>query len=432
MSDHRANRGPGEKGLDTHLLRFDPEGRLSFPDQVRRRWGFEAGADVVVRQTPQGLMLFPADPPLAKVYVEPTSACNLNCRTCMRHSWNEPIGTMTMVTFRRLIESLQGVPSFHTMAFWGMGEPLLHPAIASMVRAANALGAETELITNGLLLSPELAGALIEAGLDRIIVSVDGTTPQRHAENRTGADLETIKTNVLSLRRIRREMQKTSPEIGIEFVLMRRNLEEVRNLRSLGSELGASFIILTNVLPYTAEVRDEILYWISADRPWADGRSTWFPKISVPRFDARRENLEPLASLIWPAGGTAEPIQRTDRFPGNDGHCRFVEQGSMVVGWDGAVSPCIALMHSYTCFVLDREKRIQRYVLGKAGEEDVLAIWRKEEFRRFRKRVLDFDFPPCIHCGGCDFVESNEQDCYSSTFPSCGDCLWARNIIVCP
>jgi MoaA/NifB/PqqE/SkfB family radical SAM enzyme len=222
------------------------------------------------------------------------------------------------------------------------------------------------------------------------------------------------------------------PEIGIEFVLMRRNLDEVRNLRALASELGASFIVLTNVLPYTKEVSDEILYWISADRPWADGRSTWFPKISVPRFDARRENLEPLASLIWPAGGTAEPIQRADRFPDNDGHCRFVEQGSMAVGWDGAVSPCIALMHSYTCFVLDREKRIRRYVLGNVGEEDVRGIWEKEEYRRFRKRVLDFDFPPCIHCGGCDFVDGNEQDCYSSTFPSCGDCLWARNIIVCP
>ena len=432
MIDRKQNSGPATPALETCELHLDSEGRLAFPDQVRRRLGLAGGASVLVRQTPLGLVLFPADPPLAKVYVEPTSACNLNCRTCMRHSWNEPIGTMTIATFRRLIESLQSVPSFHTMAFWGMGEPLLHPEIASMVRAAKTLGAETELITNGLLLSPAVARALIEAGLDRIIVSVDGTTPQRHAENRAGADLETIKANVLSLRRIRREMQKASPEIGIEFVLMRRNLEEVRNLRGLASELGAGFIILTNVLPYTAEVRDEILYWISADRPWADGRSTWFPKISVPRFDARRENLEPLASMIWPAGGTAEPIQRMDRIPGNDGHCRFVEQGSMVISWDGAVSPCIALMHSYTCFVLDREKRIQRYVLGNVGEEDVLGIWNKEEYRRFRKRVLDFEFPPCIHCGGCDFVDSNEQDCYSSTFPSCGDCLWARNIIVCP
>jgi MoaA/NifB/PqqE/SkfB family radical SAM enzyme len=417
---------------ETELLHLDSEGRLIFTDALKSRWGLKPGTALVLRQTQHGLMLFPADPPLRKVYVEPTAACNLNCRTCMRHSWSEPIGTMTMATFNRLVESLRTVPSFHTMAFWGMGEPLLHPSIASMVGEAKALVAETELITNGLLLSPEVAQALITAGLDRIVVSVDGASSKRHAENRTGADLDVIKENILSLRRLRHEHRTALPEIGIEFVLMRRNLDEVRHLRSLANEMGASFIILTNVLPYTKDVQNEILYWISADRPWADGRSMWFPKISVPRFDARPENLEPLSKLIWPAGGTAEPIQRMDRHPGNDGHCRFVEQGAMAVGWDGGVSPCIALMHSYTCFVLDREKAIKRYVIGNVRDQAVSEIWDKEEYRSFRKRVLEFDFPPCIHCGGCDFVDTNEQDCYSNVFPSCGDCLWARNIILCP
>ena len=273
---------------------------------------------------------------------------------------------------------------------------------------------------------------MIGAGLDRLVVSVDGVTPQVHAENRTGADLESVKANIRTIRRLRYEMHRENPEIGIEFVLMRRNLAEVRKLRSLAFEMGASFIILTNVLPYTEEFRNEILYWISADRPGADGRSVWFPKISVPRFDARRENLEPLTDMIWPAGGSVEPIQRPNRAPDNDGHCRFVEQGATVVAWDGAVSPCIALMHSYRCFVLDREKTIKRYTVGNVAQEDILQIWNRDEYREFRQRVLDFDFSPCIHCGGCEFVESNEQDCFGNTFPTCGDCLWARNIIVCP
>jgi MoaA/NifB/PqqE/SkfB family radical SAM enzyme len=427
MSESPPKVPPGEK-----LLHLDSAGRLAFTDELRNRWGLKAGAAVIIRQTQHGLMLLPADPPLGKVYVEPTSACNLNCRTCMRHSWTEPVGTMAMETFGRLIDSLRTVPSFHSMAFWGMGEPLLHPSIAAMVGQAKALRAQTELITNGLLLNPNMAADLIKYGLDRLVVSVDGVNPKTHAENRTGADLDAIKENVLNLRRLKREHRTTLPEIGIEFVLMRRNLDDVRRLRSLAHDMGASFIILTNVLPYTKESQNEILYWISADRPWADGRTMWFPKISVPRFDARPENLEPLSKLIWPAGGTAEPIQLIDRYPGNDGHCRFIEQGAAVVSWDGAVSPCIALMHSYTCFVLDREKEIKRYVLGNVREQTLGDVWEKEEYRSFRKRVLDFDFPPCIHCGGCDFVETNEQDCYSSVFPSCGDCLWARNIIVCP
>jgi MoaA/NifB/PqqE/SkfB family radical SAM enzyme len=410
----------------------DQNGSLTFTKEQQRQWGLEPGTRVIIRNTPVGLMLFPQDPPLHRVYIEPTSTCNLNCRSCMRQSWSEATGTMNMSTFDRLMAGLRNAPALHTVSFWGVGEPLLHPQIAAMVQATKELGVEAELITNGLLLDADKAKHLIEAGLDRLVISVDGVTPEAYAENRTGADLESVKENIGSLRRLRYEMHRENPEIGIEFVLMRRNLAEVRQLRNLAFELGVSFILLTNLLPYTEELKDEILYWISTDRPAAEGRSIWFPKIEVPRFDARREILEPLTGLIWPAGGSVEPIQRLDRTPDNDGHCRFVEQGATVVAWDGAVSPCIALMHSYRCFVLGREKTIRRYTLGNVADEDILQIWRKDEYREFRQRVLDFDFSPCIHCGGCEFIESNEEDCFGNTFPTCGDCLWARNIIVCP
>lgn len=416
---------------EPETLFLDHSGRLVFTEGLKKRWGFDRGTAVVIRQTPHGLMLFPQDPPLAKVYIEPTSACNLNCRSCMRHTWDEPTGTMTMSVFNRLIESLRGVPSFGAMSFWGMGEPLLHPQIASMVATAIKLGADTELITNGLLLDEAKARALIEVGLDRMIVSVDGATPKSHAQNRTGADLDRVKSNIKELRRLRRELRCEKPEIGIEFVLMRRNLDEVRKLRRLAFEMGAGFIILTNVLPYAKELKDEILYWMSADRPWSNGTSAFFPKISVPRVDARREHLDALNDLLW-SGCAAEPVQRIPRNPDADGHCRFVEQGAAVVAWDGEVSPCVALMHSYRCFVLDREKTIRRYTLGNVASEDILQIWNKAEYKSFRKRVLDFDFSPCVHCGGCDFSESNQEDCFGNPFPTCGDCLWARNIIVCP
>lgn len=419
------------KEVAPETLQIEPDGSLSFSESQRNRWGLAPGATVVIRQTPNGLLVFPEDPPLGRAYIEPTSACNLNCRTCMRHSWTEPTGSMTMATFNSLIEGLRRAPALNAVSFWGMGEPLLHPRIADMVAAAGQLGADTELITNGLLLDKVKADSLIESGLSRLIVSVDGATPAAHAANRIGADLDRVKSNVAILRQLRRSMRRENPDIGIEFVLMRRNLDEVRKLRKLAFEMGATFIILTNVLPYAAELKDEILYWLSADRPWSNGKSVWYPKISAPRFDARPANLEAFNDLIW-SGYVAEPIQSPHRNPDADGHCRFVERGSVVIAWDGEVSPCIALMHSYRCFVLDREKTIKRYSLGNVVTEDLVSIWNKAEFKSFRKRVLDFDFSPCVHCGGCDFAESNQEDCFGNHFPTCGDCLWARNIIVCP
>ncbi len=413
------------------VLELDAEGRLVLPEALRRRWGLKPGAAVEVRPGPHGLLVFPQDPPLAKIYLEPTTRCNLDCRSCIRRSWDEPSGTLAMDLFERLIESLQRVPSFRAMSFWGMGEPLLHPRIAEMVAAASALGAETELVTNGLLLSRPMSLDLLTAGLDRLVVSVDGVSPAGHAAGHGGADLKAVQENLRELRLLRHERRRAKPEIGIEFVLTRENLSELKGLRRLSFEMGAAFIILTNLMPYTEELKEEILYWMSAEKPWTTSGSPFHPRVTAPRVDARPENLQALNELFW-SGCAAEPLSPRPRNPQADGHCRFVEQGAAAVAWDGGVSPCIPLMHSYRCFVLGREKRIRRWVVGNIATEEIAAIWNREEYRSFRRRVLDFDFSPCVHCGGCDFSESNEEDCFGNRHPTCGDCLWARNIIVCP
>ncbi len=82
------------------------------------------------------------------------------------------------------------------MAFWGLGEPLLHPDIVEMVALAEELGARTELITNGLLLDQEMAEGLVQAGLDTLVISVDGASPEAHAGIRAGADLRLVQQNV--------------------------------------------------------------------------------------------------------------------------------------------------------------------------------------------------------------------------------------------
>jgi MoaA/NifB/PqqE/SkfB family radical SAM enzyme len=119
-------------------------------------------------------------------------------------------------------------------------------------------------------------------------------------------------------------------------------------------------------------------------------------------------------------------------FSGADGYCRFVHDGAAAISWDGAVSPCIPLMHSYPCYVLGRQKTIRRCTLGNLNEEDIITIWDRPEFVHLRSKVLGFEFSPCAECGGCYMAESNEEDCYGNTFPACGDCLWARGIIQCP
>lgn len=403
-------------------------GDLRLPEELRHRWGLAPGAEFLVRETTEGLLLRPSDPPLAKVYVEPTTTCNLRCRICVRNSWSEPVGSMEMATYGRLVDGLREVPSLRTMAFWGFGEPLLHPDIVEMVALAKELGAETELITNGLLLDKEMAERLVMAGLDTLVVSVDGTSPESYADIRSSADFRLVQEKVEGLHAVRRANSRDNPEIGLEFVVTRRNVSELPNLHRLAYSMEASFVVVTNVLPYTEEFKEEILYRL-ATGSYSLARSKWSPEIVLPRIDARREYLEPLLGLLR-YGGVIDPLPR--RSDGAEGYCRFVGEGAVAVAWDGEVSPCVALMHSYTCYVLGREKAIRRYTLGNVGREEITRIWDRDEYVQFRARVQQFDFSPCAHCGGCQLAESNEEDCFGNQFPVCGDCLWARGVILCP
>lgn len=412
-------------------VRVDDDGALHLPDETRLRWGISPGREFQVKETPQGLVLSPVNHPLSKVYLEPTSACNLQCRTCVRNSWTEKTGSMPLPTFCKLLGDLKGVPSFRTMAFWGIGEPLVHPDIVEMVSLAHESGIRTELITNGLLLDRPMAEGLVKAGLDTMVVSVDGVSADSYADIRCGGSLEQVRENIEELDRVRWELSRLNPEIGLEFVVMKRNVDQLPQLAQTAYQMSASFIIVTNLLPYTEELKDEILYGRSAQSDNAMRRSLCFPEVILPRMDMEPEYLKPLAELIR---GSLQPYLKRSSTLGDvdEDHCPFIREGSAAITWAGDVSPCISLMHSHQCFILGRGKSIRRYSVGNIGQEDIKDIWDKKEYEEFRRRVWKFDFPPCTRCGSCELVQSNEEDCLGNPYPVCGDCLWARRVILCP
>lgn len=409
------------------------DGTLSLAALDAARLGISAGAEFLIQEVPGGLLLRRTDPALSRVHVEPTTGCNLSCRTCVRHTWDEQIGFMKMATYGALIQGLKQVPSLGRVSFWGLGEPLLHPHIVEMVALAKSLGARTDLITNGLLLTRELARDLVAAGLDRLTVSIDGISAEANADVRSGADLAAVLRNIEQLQQFRviapGEDVRPTPEVWIEFVAMRRNVRDLPKLPQLAQAMGASRVIVTNVLPYTEDLKDEILYGLTAGGGYRTTRSEWNPDVLLPRMDLTAGVPEALATLLNHLIDASAPI---GRFDGAGGYCRFVGEGTISVGWDGRVAPCVPLLHSYPCYVMGREKHVRRYDVGNVGEERIARIWEKGEYRQFRDRVLHFAFSPCTDCGGCDLSVSNEADCAGNTFPVCGDCLWAKGVIQCP
>ncbi len=113
-------------------------------------------------------------------------------------------------------------------------------------------------------------------------------------------------------------------------------------------------------------------------------------------------------------------------------HCRFVEGRTAFIRWDGQVAPCMGLLHGYTTFLYGYERNIKPHGFGDIGRKTLGDIWRSRDYRAFREKVRDFDYAPCHICGGCNLLESNEEDCLGNIFPACGGCFWAQGIIQCP
>ena len=150
------------------------------------RYGLKPGSQIPLDERPNSLGLRPPVTRLAKVYVEPTNRCNLECRTCIRNSWNETLGHMDDRTFSRIVSGLRTFEGPLTLFFGGFGEPLSHPHIVDMVAAARGAGAKVELITNGTLLTERMSRDLIHAGLDMLWLSLDGATPESYGDVRLG------------------------------------------------------------------------------------------------------------------------------------------------------------------------------------------------------------------------------------------------------
>jgi MoaA/NifB/PqqE/SkfB family radical SAM enzyme len=364
---------------------------------------------------------------LNKVYVEPTNHCNLTCVTCIRNSWDEPFGDMDWSVYQALINGLADFPEVKTIIFAGLGEPLLHEKFLEMIHLAHERGLRTEMTSNAMLLSPSIADKLIQAGLDQFTVSIDGTSDEAHGAIRPGASLEEITTNIRMLYRLSEKATLTPLRIGIEFVAMKRNIHQLPAMREVAGRIKASFILVTNLLPYTAELQGEILYGIGPDTCEFQG-SPYNPLWILPNIDWNQQTQGPLSGIMRQQPRLSFlDINLNQR----NNYCPFVRTGSMAVAWHGGVSPCPPLLHSYRCFIRGREKFFRRCEFGHLPELSVQTIWSNPEYTAFRERVRAFDFSPCTDCGGCDLAEKNEEDCFGNPFPVCGDCLWARGVLRC-
>ncbi len=100
--------------------------------------------------------------------------------------------------------------------------------------------------------------------------------------------------------------------------------------------------------------------------------------------------------------------------------CPFAEKGSLSIRWDGAVSPCLALLHNHENLLGLRKRKSFAHSMGNVNQAGLLEIWDDLNYVALRERLLSFDFSFCTACNSCNLADSNQEDCFGNIAPTCG------------
>lgn len=366
---------------------------------------------------------------MKRLYIEPTSDCNLACEMCFRHTWfDEEPGDMGRDVFEKVLATMPD--SVESVFLGGMGEPLYHQDIIQMVVKVKETGVRVEMLTNGNLLDETMMHALMDAGLDRLWISLDEIEPS--AMDGVGhPHYDEMIHKIKQINRLKL-VNKSEMELGINFVVTKKNVEQLASLSMFVHKYRIAEVNISHMQPASKEAAKDILYERTLNM--SIGSDVFGATKSVVNMPYMDFNLQEVKRGV---GGFMGKMNLDLRISGNpvprrSRTCRFVEDGITFVRSDGQVSPCMALLHNGRTIIDDTERKIYHHSFGDAGKDGVGKVWNSEEYVAFREKVKAFSFSPCVDCGHCEFAEENVEDCFGNEKPVCGACLWAEGLLTCP
>lgn len=273
------------------------------------------------------------------ISIEPTTSCNLRCPECPSglRSFTRPTGMLQREMFKDVIDQLKNTLTWLT--FYFQGEPYLNPSFLEMVRYASDAGIYTSTSTNAHYLSDENARATVESGLDRLIISIDGTTQESYESYRVGGSLNKVIEGTENIIRWRKKLRSKTPHVVFQYLVVKPNEHQIPFVFELANKLEVDQVTLK-----TAQIYD---YQNGSDLIPTNEKYSRYRRNTDGTYSIKNELLN---------------------------HCWKMWQ-SCVITWDGKVVPC--------CFDKDAH-----YVLGDLKKESFKDIWYGEAYDKFRTTLL--------------------------------------------
>lgn len=271
--------------------------------------------------------------------IEPTTACNLGCPECPSglKKFTRPTGNLQGEMFSNLLESVGS--NLMYLNFYFQGEPYINARFLDMVKLGHERGIYTSTSTNAHFLTPENARKTVASGLQRLIISIDGTTQETYEAYRKRGSLEKVLEGTRNVLAAKKEMNSSSPQIVFQFLAVRPNEHQIEEVKRLGKTLGVDEVRIKTAQLYDYENGNELI-------PTQEKYS---------RYKLQKDGTYRLKNKM-------------------ENHCWKMWHSS-VVTWDGRVVPC--------CFDKDASHQ-----MGNTTETSFKEIWKGPSYRNFRRAVL--------------------------------------------
>jgi radical SAM protein with 4Fe4S-binding SPASM domain len=275
--------------------------------------------------------------------IESTSICNLDCPMCPYPEMQIKKGNMTFDLFQQIIDQCDG--KVFDVLLHMYGEPLVNKEIFRMITYAKKRGVRiTSMSTNLTLLTREKAKQLIEAGLDKITLSFDGTDKETFEKVRLGANFEKCLDNLTGFLEVKQKLKAKNPFTVLQVIQMRETEPGLKDFVQNYSKLPVDLLKIKSF-------------------------DTWAGQI-----EHKTEEMKP---STYHRGHTND-----DRKP-----CPLLWY-YMSIRWDGRVVPC--------CRDYDNHE-----ILGDITKQSLLNIWNGKRFQSLRREHLDGRYENSVLCAKC-------------------------------
>lgn len=275
----------------------------------------------------------------ATISIEPTTACNLGCPECPSglKMFSRATGNLKEDHFKHWMNELSDYVTY--INFYFQGEPFIHPKFLNLVSHASQKGIYTSTSTNGHFLHDELAKQTVLSGLDRLIISIDGTTQEVYEQYRINGKLDKVIEGTKNILKWRKELKSKTPFIIFQFLVVRPNEHQIEKVKQLAKELGV----------------DEVRFKTAQVYDYEKGNPLIPTNEKYSRYKRLNDGTYRIKSSL-------------------DNHCWRMWSGC-VITWDGKVVPC--------CF--DKDATHQ---LGDLNTSSMKAIWNNDAYRNFRSTIF--------------------------------------------